>query len=26
VPTGRSGPHENVPSQDVVITRAEVVQ
>jgi peptidyl-prolyl cis-trans isomerase B (cyclophilin B) len=26
VPTGRSGPHETVPSQDVVITRAEVVQ
>jgi peptidyl-prolyl cis-trans isomerase B (cyclophilin B) len=25
VPTGRSGAHENVPTQDVVITRAEVV-
>jgi peptidyl-prolyl cis-trans isomerase B (cyclophilin B) len=25
VPTGRSGFHENVPSQDVVIERAEVV-
>ena len=25
VPTGRSGAHENVPSQDVVITRAEAV-
>ena len=24
VSTGRSGPHENVPSQDVVITSAEV--
>ena len=26
VPTGRSGFHENVPTQDVVIERAEVVE
>ena len=26
VPTGRSGFHENVPTQDVVIQRAEVVE
>ncbi|HJU22801.1 MAG TPA: peptidylprolyl isomerase, partial [Casimicrobiaceae bacterium] len=26
VPTGRSGVHENVPSTDVVIERAEVVE
>jgi peptidyl-prolyl cis-trans isomerase B (cyclophilin B) len=25
VPTGRAGQHENVPAQDVLITRAEVV-
>ena len=25
VPTGRSGMHENVPTEDVVITRAEEV-
>jgi len=26
VPTGRSGFHENVPTRDVVIHRAEVVE
>jgi len=26
VPTGRSGSHENVPTQDVIIERAEVVE
>jgi len=26
VPTGRSGFHENVPTQDVIIERAEVVE